>query len=760
MRNKKLKIEGMTCSSCANAVERALKKREGVFEANVNYATETLSINYDENQITLDQIKEVIVNTGYEVIDEDHVSKMANMEDMDMANMEDMDMGVDFTPGNPKAKSLWKRFVISTIFTIPLLILAMGHMVGISFPLFFSSDGSPLIFAIIQFILATPVIIVGYKFFRSGIKSLIKGYPNMDTLVAIGTGAAYMYGIFAIFKIASGQINYINELYFESAAVILTLITLGKYLEAVSKGKASDAIRKLMDLAPKTARIQKNGSEIIVPLEQVQVGDILIVKPGDKIPVDGKVIDGSSSVDESMITGESIPVEKIVDSEVIGASLNKNGTIKFIATKIGKDTALAQIVKLVEDAQGSKPPIGKLADQISAVFVPIVMALAAISSIGWYTYDGNGIFAFTIFISVLVIACPCALGLATPISIMLGTAKGAENGILIKSGIALETTHKLTTIAFDKTGTITEGKPIVTDVITANGISKDDLLEIAALAEIGSEHPLGEAIVKAAQGKINTSKTVTNFKAIPGNGIQVTIDGSSILLGNKKLMDDMNIELGTLEALSHSLADEGKTPIYIGVEGKIAGIIAVADTVKPTSKDAIEALHKQGIEVIMITGDNRKTAEAIAKQVGIDRVLAEVLPKDKSDEIKKLQIDGKKVGMVGDGVNDAPALAQADVGIAIGSGADVAIESADVVLIRSDLMEVSTAISLSHATIMNIKQNLFWAFAYNILGIPVAMGILRLWEGPLLNPMIAAGAMSLSSLSVIINALRLKRFRR
>lgn len=760
MRNKKLKIEGMTCSSCANAVERALKKREGVFEANVNYATETLSINYDENQITLDQIKEVIVNTGYEVIDEDHVSKMANMEDMDMANMKDMDMGVDFTPGNPKAKSLWKRFVISTIFTIPLLILAMGHMVGISFPLFFSSDGSPLIFAIIQFILATPVIIVGYKFFRSGIKSLIKGYPNMDTLVAIGTGAAYMYGIFAIFKIASGQINYINELYFESAAVILTLITLGKYLEAVSKGKASDAIRKLMDLAPKTARIQKNGSEIIVPLEQVQVGDILIVKPGDKIPVDGKVIDGSSSVDESMITGESIPVEKIVDSEVIGASLNKNGTIKFIATKIGKDTALAQIVKLVEDAQGSKPPIGKLADQISAVFVPIVMALAAISSIGWYTYDGNGIFAFTIFISVLVIACPCALGLATPISIMLGTAKGAENGILIKSGIALETTHKLTTIAFDKTGTITEGKPIVTDVITANGISKDDLLEIAALAEIGSEHPLGEAIVKAAQGKINTSKTVTNFKAIPGNGIQVTIDGSSILLGNKKLMDDMNIELGTLEALSHSLADEGKTPIYIGVEGKIAGIIAVADTVKPTSKDAIEALHKQGIEVIMITGDNRKTAEAIAKQVGIDRVLAEVLPKDKSDEIKKLQIDGKKVGMVGDGVNDAPALAQADVGIAIGSGADVAIESADVVLIRSDLMEVSTAISLSHATIMNIKQNLFWAFAYNILGIPVAMGILRLWEGPLLNPMIAAGAMSLSSLSVIINALRLKRFRR
>ncbi|MBQ8992867.1 MAG: copper-translocating P-type ATPase, partial [Turicibacter sp.] len=558
--------------------------------------------------------------------------------------------------------------------------------------------------------------------------------------------------VFGIYKIIQGDTHYAMHLYFESAAVILTLITLGKYLEAVSKGKTSKAIKALMGLAPKIALIERDGREIEIPIEEVMVGDIILVKPGEKLPVDGEVIEGSTSIDESMLTGESIPVQKTVGSLVIGASLNKTGFIKYKATHVGKDTVLSQIVKLVEEAQGSKAPIAKLADVVSSYFVPIVITLAFISSISWLLAGESGVFALSIFISVLVIACPCALGLATPTAIMVGTGKGAEHGILIKGGEALETTHKLTTIVFDKTGTITEGKPRVTDIFTL-GISEEELLTYAASAEKGSEHPLGEAIVREAVERGHDLSELDSFNAIVGHGIEVKIQGKQVLLGNQKLMAKYGVDLLPLSKAFDTFANEGKTSMYVAISGQLAGIIAVADTVKESSQRAIKTLHDMGIKVAMITGDSKKTADAIAHQVGIDLVLAEVLPADKANEVKKLQEKGEIVGMVGDGINDAPALAGADIGLAIGSGTDVAIESADIVLMKSDLMDVSKAIKLSKATILNIKENLFWAFAYNTLGIPVAMGVLYLFGGPLLNPMIAAAAMSLSSVSVLSNAL-------
>lgn len=742
MKENTFKIEGMTCSSCAGHVEKATRKLNGVIEANVNLATEKLAVKFDEKKLSVEEIISAVENAGY---------KATAQEKVDVNKSENL--------REKEIKELWDRFIISLVFTIPLLIISMGHMVGYSLPDFISPEVSPKTFALTQLILTTPVMLIGYKFFKVGVRTLLKGSPNMDSLIAIGTSAAYAYGIFAVVKIFQGYPRYAHELYFESAATILLLITLGKYLESVSKGKTSEAIKKLMGLAPKTARIEVNGAEKIISLEDVKVGDIVIVKPGDKIPVDGVVIEGSTSIDESMLTGESIPVEKVIGSDIIGASINKNGSIKYKATKVGKDTALAQIIKLVEDAQGSKAPIAKLADIISGYFVPVVIILAIISGLGWYFVTKDVEFALTIFISVLVIACPCALGLATPTAIMIGTGKGAEYGVLIKSGEALESAHKVQTVIFDKTGTITEGKPKVTDILVEGVITQEELLTIAASAEKGSEHPLGEAIVKEAEDKNIKLKKLETFVAIPGHGIEVTIDGKKILLGNKKLMDKNNIKLIDLEEKSNILATEGKTPMFISIDNQIAGIIAVADTVKENSKKAIEILHKMGIEVAMITGDNKKTAQAIAAQVGIDRVFAEVLPKDKAAEVKRLQEEGKKVAMVGDGINDAPALAQSDVGIAIGSGTDVAIESADIVLMRSDLLDVPTAIKLSRETIKNIKQNLFWAFGYNILGIPVAMGILYLFGGPLLSPMIAGGAMSISSVSVISNALRLKGFK-
>jgi len=732
------KVEGMTCSACVNRVERVTKKLDGVQSSVVNFATEKLTVNIDEDEIGYGEIKAAVDKAGYKLVKEEEIAE-----------------------GKKKleaSKVLLIRFIVSLIFAVPLLIITMGHMLGMPLPNVITPMMNPLNFAIIQVVLTLPVMIMGYKFYTVGIKNLFKLSPNMDSLIAISTLAAFIYGLFSIYKIDSGETEYAMHLYFESAAVILTLITLGKYLEAISKGKTSQAIKALMGLAPKTATVVRNNSEIVVPVEEVIVGDIVLVKPGDKLPVDGEVIEGSTAIDESMLTGESIPVEKSIGSNVIGASINKTGFIKYKATKVGMDTVLAQIVKLVEDAQGSKAPIAKLADVISAYFVPTVIVLSIIATIGWLLAGETPVFALTIFIAVLVIACPCALGLATPTAIMVGTGKGAENGVLIKGGEALETTHQIKTIVFDKTGTITEGRPVVTDIIT-NGISENEILALAASAEKGSEHPLGEAIVRGAEEKNLEFKSIEEFNAIPGLGIEVKIDGKTILIGNKKLIDEKSIDIDVLSKDCDKLASEGKTPMYIAIDGILRGIIAVADTVKSSSKSAIESLHKMGIKVAMITGDNKKTADAIAKQVGIDIVLAEILPEDKANEVKKLQGENQKVAMVGDGINDAPALVQADVGIAIGSGTDVAIESADIVLMRSDLMDVTTAIKLSKATIKNIKQNLFWAFGYNVLGIPVAMGVLHMFGGPLLNPMIAAAAMSLSSVSVLTNALRLRKFK-
>ncbi|MFY0889178.1 heavy metal translocating P-type ATPase [Clostridioides difficile] len=752
--NKKIdmKIDGMTCAACAKAVERVVKKLDGVESISVNIATDKANIDYDPSKVKLSQIKAAIEKTGYKPIEE-----VRNKVDVDE----------DKLRKEREMKSLFVKFIVAIVFAVPLFYIAMGPMIikpigPWPLPEIINPMTNTFNYALIQLILVIPVMIAGYKFYINGFKSLFSLSPNMDSLVAIGTLAAFLYSLYTTLQIANGQIQgmHHHQLYYESAGIIIALILLGKYLESKSKGKTSEAIKKLMGLQPKTAIVLVDGKEVETPIEEVEIGDILLVKPGTKIPVDGVVIEGYTSVDESMLTGESIPVEKNVGSKVTGASINKNGVIKFKAEKIGGDTALAQIIKLVEDAQGTKAPIAKLADTVSGYFVPIVIAIAVVASLLWFLIGGKDIvFVLTIFISVLVIACPCALGLATPTAIMVGTGKGAENGILIKGGEALESAHKVNTVIFDKTGTITEGKPKVTDIVLNNNVKEEYLIKIASSAEKGSEHPLGEAIVKYGEEKNIKFEKVDNFKAIPGVGIQVTINDESILLGNRKLMNDNNIKLGDLEEKSNILASQGKTPMYIAVDGNLSGIIAVADVVKESSKKAIEILHDMGIKVAMVTGDNAKTANAIANQVGIDMVLAEVLPEDKSKEVEKLQNQGKFVAMVGDGINDAPALAKADIGIAIGSGTDVAIESADIVLMKSDLIDVPTAIKLSHETIKNIKQNLFWAFGYNTIGIPVAAGILYVFGGPLLNPMIAAAAMSLSSVSVVSNALRLKNFK-
>lgn len=738
-----LKVEGMTCAACSRAVERAVGKLSGVEGASVNLATEKLTGAYDPEAVNLIDIKNAVKKAGYKAVElEEEASGDYDREKKELA-----------------AKRLWNRFILSAVFTVPLIIVAMGPMVGMPLPTFMDPHHNPLTFALIQLALTLPVLIAGRKFYQVGFRALFTGSPNMDSLISIGSLAAVAYGLFAIYHIYLGHDHYAHDMYFESAATILTLITLGKYLEAVTKGKTSEAIKKLMGLSPKNASVVRDGQELIIPIDEVEVGDIVIVKPGEKLPVDGEVVEGLTSIDEAMLTGESIPVEKSPGSKVYGASINKNGSIKYRATKVGKDTALAQIIKLVEEAQGSKAPIAKLADIISGYFVPTVIALALVSSLVWYFVGKDTIFSLTIFISVLVIACPCALGLATPTAIMVGTGKGAEYGVLIKSGGALETAHKIDTIIFDKTGTITEGKPKVTDIITLKH-SEEELLLLAASGEKASEHPLGEAIVNAAVEKGLTLKDTEAFTAITGRGIEVTIEGSELLLGNKKLMTERDISLSEeIEETSHRLAAEGKTPMYIAEEGELIGIVAVADTLKSGSKKAIKKLHDMGLKVAMITGDNKRTAEAIGKEVGIDLVLAEVLPEDKAMEVKKLQENGKKVAMVGDGINDAPALAQAEVGIAIGSGTDVAIESADIVLMKSDIMDVVTAIQLSKKTIKNIKENLFWAFGYNVLGIPIAMGIWYALGGPLMNPMLAALAMSFSSVSVLLNALRLKTFK-
>ncbi len=738
-------IGGMTCAACAQRVEKALDKLEGVTKVSVNLATEKATVEYDPQVIRLSAIKQCIEKAGYQALEIDK-----NTVDKDKLRKE------------KEIRTLWIKFIVASAFGLPLLYFAMVPMVSwwpFPVPAALNPMIFPLRFALLQITLVIPIIIAGYRFYTVGFKALVQRSPNMDSLVAIGTSAAIIYSVYNTFQIANGNFGAVEGLYYETAGVIIALILLGKSLEAVSKGKTSEAIKKLMGLAPKTAIVIEDGKELEVPIDEVEIGNIILVKPGDKIPVDGVVLEGTTSVDEAMLTGESMPVDKKSGDKVYAASINKNGMIKFQATKVGSDTALAQIIKLVEDAQGSKAPIAQMADIVSGYFVPIVCSIALLAFLAWLVAGEPLAFAVTIFISVLVIACPCALGLATPTAIMVGTGKGAENGILIKGGEALETTHKINTIVFDKTGTITEGKPEVTDIVPAKGVKSERLLQLAASGEKGSEHPLGEAIVRGAEKEGLEMLKVQQFEAIPGHGIEVVIEDRKILIGNKKLMEDRQISLETLRETSDRLAGEGKTPMYIAMDDVLSGIIAVADVVKESSAKAIKKLQEMGIEVAMITGDNRKTAEAIARQVGIDRVLAEVLPQDKSNEVKKLQAEGKKVCMVGDGINDAPALVQADIGIAIGSGTDVAMESADIVLMRSDLMDVPTAIKLSKSTIRNIKQNLFWAFGYNVAGIPIAAGILHLFGGPLLNPIFAAAAMAFSSVSVVSNALRLKRFK-
>ena len=744
-KQKEYIIEGMSCASCAMTIENAVSKIPGVDKASVNLATEIMTVEANDS-VTPEDIAKVVDGVGYgarprgksveEELEEKNEKKEAHLREMK------------------------RNLTISAIFAVPLLFIAMADMVGIPMPAFLSPMQSPVSYALIQLALVLPIIWLGRRFFVDGFKALSKGHPNMDSLVALGTSAAFLYSLYGTYHVLEGHAHFAMNLYYESAGVILTLITLGKYFEDVSKGKTSMAIQTLVGLAPKMATVLRDGQEVEVPVEEVQVGDLIRVKPGEKVPVDGVVTEGNSTVDESMLTGESIPVSKSVGDEVIGASLNKTGSFILKATKIGKDTALSQIIQLVEQAQGSKAPIAKLADKVSGVFVPIVIVLALVSGLAWYFLGQESwVFALTITISVLVIACPCALGLATPTAIMVGTGKGAENGILLKSGEALEEANHVNMVVFDKTGTITNGTPVVTDVVTADSTDADALIRLAASLEVASEHPLGEAIVAKAKEQGAAFDEVTNFEAIPGFGIKGHVGETLVFLGNEKWMRENGLANVEMNDKANHFAEQGKTPLYIGYNDAVQGLIVVADTVKESSARAIQTLHEMGIQVAMMTGDHERTAQAIAAEVGIDRVFSEVLPQDKANYVSKLQEEGYIVAMVGDGINDAPALAQAQVGIAIGTGTDVAIESADAVLMKSDLMDVPAMLKLSRATIRNIKENLFWAFAYNIIGIPFAMGVLHLFGGPLLNPMIAGAAMSFSSVSVVLNALRLKRWK-
>jgi Cu+-exporting ATPase len=750
MKTEKFDVTGMTCSACSARIEKNINKTEGVIEANVNLLTNSMTVKYDDAVLSTEDIIRVVENTGYGASSSEKRRSEAKEVKEDKSEIDEMK----------------KRLLVSMIFAIPLFYISMGHMLNWPLPGIFHGEENALIFAFTQFILCIPVMVVNSKYYKVGFKTLFMGSPNMDSLIAIGTSAAAAYGVYAIYKIGYGLGHmdmdmvrqFSMDLYFESAAVVLALITLGKFLEARAKGRTSDAIRKLMDLSPKTALVERDGMEIEIPVEDVVIGDIVIVKPGQAVPVDGTIVFGNTSIDESMLTGESIPVEKKAGDKVTGASINKSGFFKFKAEKVGDDTTLSQIIKLVEEASSSKAPISKMADKISGVFVPVVIVIAIVATIVWLILGATFEFALSIGIAVLVISCPCALGLATPTAIMVGTGKGAENGILIKSAEALEIAHHVQTVVMDKTGTITEGKPKVTDLL-ADGIDELEMLRIAASAEKGSEHPLADAIVEEAEKLKLDLYPVEAFEAIPGKGLRARINNKIYYLGNLRLINEQNIDIRNFEEKSTKFAEEGKTPLYFADERVVLGIISVADVVKPTSAAAIKEFQEMGIEVVMLTGDNKNTAEAIRKELNISRAVAEVLPQDKEREIRKIQEEGRKVAMIGDGINDAPALARADVGIAIGAGTDVAIESADIVLIRSDLLDAVTAVQLSKATIKNIKQNLFWAFIYNTIGIPLAAGVFYTLLGWKLNPMFAGAAMSLSSVSVVSNALRLKFFK-
>ena len=744
-------VTGMTCSACSARIERGLSKLDGIDEVSVNLLKNSMTVSYDESTLDISGIVEKVEDIGYGAAPHRQETKKADNKQLNLAAQELAQMRT--------------RLISSAVFTLPLFYISMGDMAGWPLPLALSGMENPMIFALTQLLLTIPVLIAGYRYFKVGFKNLIQFSPNMDSLIAVGSGAAFIYSVYAVYQIAwalgAGDIHTVHHyamgMYFESAAMILTLITMGKFLEARAKGRTSEAITKLMDLAPKMATVIRNNTEILISVDDVLTGDILIVKAGDSIPVDGRITEGYSSVDESAITGESLPVEKHSGDHVTGGTINKSGYFKMEATAVGSNTTLAKIIQLVDDATSSKAPIAKLADKISGTFVPIVIAIALISAIVWMLLGHDFKFALSVAISVLVSSCPCALGLATPTAIMVGTGRGAANGILIKSAESLEVAHSIDTVVLDKTGTVTEGKPEVTDIIPIS-VDELSLLSFAASIEKLSGHPLAEPIVNKASSIGANITSLTNYELIPGQGISSTIDGNIGYAGNRKLMNSAGIDISAFTETEENLAEGGKTPLYFAKGQELLGIIAVADVVKPTSKEAIEHLREMNIEVIMLTGDNARTAEAIRRQVGLSKVIAEVLPVDKEREIRNLQEQGKKVAMVGDGINDAPALARADVGIAIGAGTDIAIESADIVLMKSDLIDVPSAIGLSRAVMRNIKQNLFWAFIYNTIGIPIAAGVLYLPFGLLLNPMIGAAAMSFSSVSVVLNALRLRFF--
>jgi len=755
MKTEKFDVTGMTCASCVAHVEKSVSKLEGVKTVNVNLLTNSMSVTFDNDKLKTDIIEKSVENAGYE----------AHLRQVNSTSKANSTSKIDFV--QLEQDEMKKRWWVSFSFLIPLLYISMGHMVGLPYPHAFHSSENALLSAFTQFLLTLPVVFVNRKYFINGFKTLFKATPNMDSLIAIGSSAAILYGVFAIYKIgyALGHADmqlvsrYSQDLYFESGATILTLITLGKFLEARSKSRTSDAITRLMDLAPKTATVLRADQELEIPVEEVVVGDTVVIKPGQRVPVDGTVETGNSSLDESALTGESLPVFKEKGDTVLSASMNKSGYFTLRATQVGNDTTLAHIIQLVEEASSSKAPISKLADKISSIFVPVVIGIALVATVVWlllgYPFD----FALSIGIAVLVISCPCALGLATPVAIMVGTGKGAEYGILIKSAESLETAGKIDTVVLDKTGTLTEGKPRVTDIFTIKSITENDLLGLAASLEKPSEHPLSEAILSEAENRELKIQAVENFQAIPGQGIEATLNGVSYQAGNLKLMTDRNLNLHEFEALSDKLADEGKTPLFVADKVEVKGIIAVADVLKTTSKEAIEQFKAMGLEVVMLTGDHVRTAAAIQSQLSISSVVAEVLPGDKDKEIVRLQAAGRTVAMVGDGINDAPALMRSDLGIAIGAGTDIAIGSADVVLMRSDLLDAVTTLRLSKAVMLNIKQNLFWAFFYNIIGIPLAAGVFYAVLGWKLNPMFAAAAMSFSSVTVVLNALRLLRFK-
>ena len=755
---QKFNVTGMTCSACSAHVDKAVRKVPGVSEVNVNLLSNSMTVEYDPDKTSPQAIEAAVAEAGYGASCPLPAAKGGARAAAPAAD-----------PMAEELKSMKRRLIVSFVFLIPLFYIAMGHMMGWPLPAFFHDmRANGLSVALIQFLLVLPIMYVNDKYYKVGFKTLFKGAPNMDSLIALGSAAAVIYGIVALFQISwglgHGDLALVDrwtmDLYFESAGMILTLITLGKFLETRSKGKTSQAITRLMDLSPKTATVLRDGAETEVPVEEVQVGDLILVRPGGSIPVDGVVVEGRSAVDESALTGESIPAEKGPGDKVAAAAINKSGSFTFRATRVGEDTTLAQMIRLVDEAASSKAPIAKLADKVAGVFVPAVIGIALVTAVVWLIATGGDVTrALTAGVSVLVISCPCALGLATPVAIMVGTGKGAENGILIKSAEALETLHTIDTVVLDKTGTLTQGKPVVTDCRPAPGVTEEELLMVAASLEKPSEHPLADAIVAEAAERNIPLAPVEDFEAVHGRGVKASLHGSPVLAGNAAMLAEAGVDLAGFEAEASRLSEQGKTPLYFAEEGRLLGVVAVADTPKPTSAEAVSQFKKLGIQVVMLTGDNQRTADAVGRALGVDTVVAGVLPQDKEKKVASLQAEGRKVAMVGDGINDAPALARSDVGLAIGAGTDVAIESADIVLMKSDLLDAVTAVRLSKATIRNIKENLFWAFIYNIIGIPVAAGVLYPLFQIQLNPMIAAAAMSLSSVCVVSNALRLKFFK-